>query len=85
MGLLKLLVSGRGYFSHFILKPVRPIQLLSQATRQLAAGSDMKPVRSAVMMKSVQLAEDFSMAARLSGMAALKEYAGAAGNVRGEF
>lgn len=76
MGLL-FLVGGVVIFiiSYWL---VRPIQLLSQATRRLAAGSDMKPVKVSSHDEIGQLAEDFNcMAARLSeNMAALKDYAG---------
>ena len=75
MGLL-FLVGGVVIFiiSYWL---VRPIRLLSQATRRLAEGSDMKPVKVGSHDEIGQLAEDFNcMAVRLSeNMAALKEYA----------
>lgn len=56
---------------------VRPIRLLSQATRCLAAGNEMKPVVVNSRDEIGMLAEDFNrMASRLSeNMEALKDYA----------
>lgn len=75
MGLL-FLVGGVVIFiiSYWL---VRPIRLLSQATRCLAEGDDMKPVRVNSRDEIGQLAEDFNrMADRLSeNMEALKDYA----------
>lgn len=75
MGLL-FLVGGAVIFviSYWL---VRPIQQLSQATRRLAAGNDMKPVMVNSRDEIGQLAEDFNrMAVRLSeNMEALKDYA----------
>lgn len=75
MGLL-FLVGGVVIFiiSYWL---VRPIRLLSQATRRLADGNDMKPVKVNSRDEIGQLAEDFNrMAARLEeNMEALKDYA----------
>lgn len=75
MGLL-FLVGGVVIFiiSYWL---VRPIHLLSQATRRLAEGDDMKLVQVNSRDEIGQLAEDFNrMAGRLSeNMEALKDYA----------
>lgn len=75
MGLL-FLVGGVVIFiiSYWL---VRPIHLLSQATRRLAEGDDMRPVQVNSRDEIGQLAEDFNrMAGRLSeNMEALKDYA----------